>query len=63
LLVLDFDILSSFGQTIKPAWDGHWTGLRTQQLIEGSFQGVHRAYSLGLALTDDLFTGRPNFVM
>jgi hypothetical protein len=63
LLALDFDILASFGQTIKPAWDGHWTGLRTQQLVEGSFQGVHRAFSFGLSLTDDLITGKPNFVI
>jgi len=63
LLSLDFDVLSTFGQATKPAWDGHWTQLRTQQLIEGSFGGVHRAYSLGLSLTNDPLAGRPNFVV
>lgn len=63
LLALDFDVLSTFGQATKPAWDGHWTQVRTQQLIEGSFQGIHRAYSLGLSLTNDPLSGAPYFVV
>ena len=51
-LSLDFDVLSSFGQTTKPAWDGHWTertatpllGLRAVQFVEGQFAGKQRAF-------------------
>lgn len=46
-VVLDFDVLSSFGQATRPAWDGHWTGLKTYQLIEGTFKGNHRAFAFG----------------
>lgn len=63
LLSLDFDVLSSFGQASKPAWDGHWTRLRTQQLVQGSFAGVHRAYALGLTLTDNEETEQPDFIV
>jgi hypothetical protein len=63
LLALDFDILSTFGQSTKPSWDGHWSQVRTQQLVEGSFQGVHRAYVLGLEQTDDPDEGIPSFAV
>lgn len=53
LLSLDFDILSTFGKLAAPAWDGHWSwptgdplfGLRVMQLVEGSFDGEHRAFA------------------
>lgn len=63
LLSLDFDVLSTFGEATRPAWDGHWSGLRVQQLVEGSFAGVHRAYALGLALIDNLVSGVPLFIV
>lgn len=52
-LVLDFDILSTFGRTVDPAWDGHWSnwsnsptiGLRLLRLVEGTFNGRHRAFA------------------
>jgi hypothetical protein len=48
-LSLDFDVLSSFGQAAhKPSWDGHWSGLKTLQLVEGMFAGQHRAFAFGL---------------
>lgn len=48
-LSLDFDVLSSFGQAAhKPSWDGHWSGLKTTQLVEGMFAGKHRAFAFGL---------------
>lgn len=51
-LSLDFAVLSSFGKTLPPAWDGHWTertmnplvGLRALQLVAGTFNGKHRAF-------------------
>lgn len=51
VLSLDFDILSSFGQNVhKPSWDGHWNndGLRITQLVEGNFNGPHRAFAFGI---------------
>lgn len=48
LLSLDFDVLSSFGQAKLPSWDGHWSGVKVTQLVEGLFDGVHRAFAFGL---------------
>lgn len=48
LLSLDFDVLSSFGQARKPSWDGHWSGLKVLQLVEGIFDGEHRAFAIAL---------------
>ncbi len=46
LIVLDFDVLSTFGQAAKPAWDGHWTfsDKKIVQLVQGSFHGKHQAF-------------------
>lgn len=51
LLSLDFDVLSSFGQSTRPAWDGHWTvpDLKIFQLIEGAFDGKHKAFMFALS--------------
>lgn len=49
LLSLDFDVLSSFGQSAhKPAWDGHWSGPKVTQLVEGNFNGERRAFAFAL---------------
>lgn len=45
LVVLDFDILSSFGQKPKPAWDGHYSGYKVTQLVAGQFNGKRRAFA------------------
>lgn len=53
LLALDFDVISSFGQTSGPAWDGHWSnrtmdpldGLKVLQLVKGVFNGRDRAFA------------------
>lgn len=55
-LALDFDVISSFGETTKPAWDGHWgdrtgspdIGIRILQLVEGMFFGRQRAFAFVL---------------
>lgn len=56
-VVVDFEILSSFGQNNSPAWDGNWTlGKRNLiklpnkivQLVTGEFNGVTRAFAFGL---------------
>lgn len=48
LIVLDFDVLSSFGESTKPAWDGHWSKIRVFQLISGTFNGRERAFAFGM---------------
>lgn len=47
LLALDFEVLSSFGEATRPAWDGHWTipTTRILQLCQGSFNGEQKAYA------------------
>jgi len=47
-VALDFDVLSSFGNAAKPAWDGHWTKLKLTQLVEGMFHGEHRAFAFAI---------------
>lgn len=48
LVVLDFDILSSFGSNSRPAWNGHWSKLRVTRLLTGIFNGRRRAFVFGL---------------
>ncbi len=50
ILSLDFDVLSSFGQATKPAWDGHWTipDVRITQLVQGAFGGEQKAFAFTL---------------
>jgi hypothetical protein len=56
-VVVDFEIISSFGQNSLPAWDGNWTlgprkGInlpnKITQLVTGEFNGVTRAFAFGL---------------
>lgn len=64
LLSLDFDVLSSFGEATRPAWNGNWTRLRTQQLVTGMFAGVERAFSLGLqSEAENVAPGQLSFVV
>jgi hypothetical protein len=61
LLSLDFDVISSFGRTSGPAWDGHWTehlanpltGLKVTQLISGMFGGRERAFAFVINVNGD----------
>jgi hypothetical protein len=52
MVVVDFDILSSFGEKVsKPSWDGHWTlpnNAGITQLVGGIFNGVTRAFAFVL---------------
>jgi len=53
LVVVDFDILSSFGVVnTKPAWEGQWTmndyGVFPVQLLTGNFNGITRCFMFGL---------------
>jgi hypothetical protein len=48
LLSLDFDVISSFGRTRDPAWDGHWSTVRVLQIVKGRFGGRERAFVFAL---------------
>lgn len=51
MVVVDFDILSSFGQRFRPAWEGHWTfpnDIKVIQIFTGIFNGVTRAFAFCL---------------
>ena len=60
LVVVDFDILSSFGTKFKPTWEGHWTigteftsslpNIKICQLLTGTFNGVTRAFAFGVLM-------------
>ena len=58
MLVVDFDILSSFGGKFNPAWEGQWTVFHPDtpeyvlpsQLLTGTFDGVARAFMFGVNL-------------
>jgi len=51
LVVVDFDIISSFGTKFRPAWDGHWqkynSGIQWYQVVTGKFGSVTRAFAFG----------------
>jgi hypothetical protein len=63
MVVVDFDILSSFGTKYKPTWDGHWTmgteftsglpDIKLCQLTTGTFDGVTRAFAFGMEMQKD----------
>ena len=63
LVVVDFDILSSFGTKFKPTWEGHWTigtefisnrpKIKIAQLLTGTFSGVTRAFVFGMEEATD----------
>ena len=42
---LDFDLISSMGERLPPAWDGVWSGLQFLFLTKGRFNGVERAFA------------------
>jgi hypothetical protein len=58
MVVVDFDILSSFGTKYKPTWEGHWTigseftsnlpNIKLCQLVTGTFDGKTRAFAFGI---------------
>lgn len=55
LIPLNFDPLSSLRGKAPSVWDaGLWTGLNTLQLVTGEFDGVQRAFSFVLNLTEGL---------
>lgn len=48
MVVVDFDILSSFGTKARPAWDGHWTNMAITQLVTANINGTTRAFIFGI---------------
>lgn len=52
IVALDFDIISTLGQKLPPAYDGLWDGLDVLQLFEGDFGGLQRAFAVVHSRTD-----------
>jgi hypothetical protein len=52
ILPLDFTPLSTFGQQLPPAWQGHWEGLQFLQLLTADFGGLQRAFALAVSEKD-----------
>lgn len=50
---LDFDIISSLGTKLPPAWEGHYEGLDFLQLFTGDFGGNERAFAVVHSRLDD----------
>lgn len=51
MVVVDFDILSTFGTRFKPAWEGSWVlplSIPVTQILTGTFNGVSRAFAFGI---------------
>lgn len=46
IAVLDFDLISSIGSRLPPAWDGVWSGYRFLRLTKGRFNGEERAFAV-----------------
>lgn len=51
ILPLDFAPLSELGQSLQPAWEGNYEGIRTLQLLTEDFGGLERCFAY--ALSDD----------
>lgn len=52
LSVLDFESISSFGENMKPTWNGMYEGLDIMQLFSGVFSGKERAFAVVLSRKD-----------
>lgn len=46
IMVLDFDLISSFEEKLPPAWEGMYEGLDFMQLFSGDFGGLPRAFTV-----------------
>jgi len=46
ILPLDFDLISSLGEKLPPAWEGALDGIDFLQLLEGDFGGLQRAFAI-----------------
>lgn len=45
LVPLDFDLISSLGEKLPPAWEGMLEGVKFLQLFEGDFGGLQRCFA------------------
>lgn len=46
LVPLDFDLVSSLGEKLPPAWEGHQEGLDILQVFTGDYGGLQRAFAV-----------------
>lgn len=55
VMTLDFDLISSLGEKLPPAWQGIYEGLDILQLFQGDFGGLERAFAVvSSRLTGDI---------
>lgn len=43
-VVLDFDLISSMGESSRPVYDGLWTGIQPLKILTGEFDGEERCF-------------------
>jgi hypothetical protein len=46
IMVLDYDLVSSIGEKLPPAWEGMYEGLKVLQMVTGDFGGRQRAFAI-----------------
>ena len=46
VMLLDFDLISSFEEKLPPAWEGIYEGLDFLQFFSGDFGGLQRAFAI-----------------
>lgn len=69
IIALDFDLISGMTNTLPPAYDGLWTGIKPLQLVKGRFGGDERCFAFckstvdgfvsSITFTSGLFTSTP----
>jgi hypothetical protein len=46
VMLLDFDLISSFEERLPPAWEGTYEAMPVMQLFSGDFGGLQRAFAV-----------------
>lgn len=54
IMPLDFDIISSLGESDQPAWEGMLSGLQAFQLLEADYGGLQRGFVMALGSANEI---------
>ncbi len=54
LSIINFDLISSLGGKLPPAWEGVWTGLNILQIVKAEITGQDRLYALAVNSSDEI---------
>jgi len=52
IAMLDFDVISTLGEQLPPAWQGMYEGEQILQMFTGDFGGLERAFTANVSKTD-----------